>query len=67
MDIRTGLAPGEVEATEGTELADVVPFVIGTGHGLYAPTTLQLEGKKAMDATLFMHGAPGFAGSVLGK
>jgi methionyl-tRNA formyltransferase len=66
IDIHTDLAPGEVDATEGTEMADVVPFVIGTGRGLYAPTRLQLAGKKAVDAVDFIHGAPGFVGSVLG-
>ncbi|MBN1563423.1 MAG: methionyl-tRNA formyltransferase [Anaerolineae bacterium] len=67
IDIHSGLAPGEVEDTEGTEMGDVVPFAIGTGDGLFAPTRLQLEGRTAIEATEFMRGAPGFAGSVLGN
>ncbi len=66
IDIHSDLTPGEVQDTEGTEMADVVPFVIGTGRGLFAPTRVQLEGKKAIEAADFVHGAPGFAGSVLG-
>lgn len=65
IDIHSTLTPGEVSDTKDTEMADMVPFAIGTGSGLYAPTMLQLAGRKAMDATAFANGAPGFIGDVL--
>jgi len=60
------LSPGQVADTRGTDLAEQVPFVIGTGRGLYAPTRLQLAGRQPVDAADFVRGAPGFVGSTLG-
>ncbi len=61
------LMPGEVRDTRGTPLEQTAPLVIGSGKGVYAPTQLQLEGRRAADASAFLNGAPDFAYSVLGN
>jgi len=43
-----------------------VPYVVGTGKGVYVPTRLQLAGRQPVDAAEFLHGAPTFMGSTLG-
>ena len=52
--------PGEV-----ISLGEQAPCAIGTGNGLYIPHTLQLAGRKPMDAEAFVNGAPDFVGSTL--
>ncbi len=56
-----GLAPGEVTATD----PDAV-LVVGTGEGRYAPTRLQLAGRKAMAVSDFLNGFGQIDGARLG-
>ncbi|MBN2306353.1 MAG: methionyl-tRNA formyltransferase [Anaerolineae bacterium] len=60
-----GIAPGQVRPAEETPLAGDAPFGIGTGRGLYIPTRLQLEGRKAVSALDFINGLPDFLGGTL--
>lgn len=60
VDVSTTLAPGEVRPAQDTPLAGDAPLGIGTGRGLYVPTRLQIEGRKAVSAAEFVRGAPGF-------
>lgn len=53
------LEPGQVAAHSGC------PIVIGTGSGLYAPTELQIGGKKRLAAVDFCNGNREFIGAVL--
>ncbi len=53
-------APGEVVAHEGT-------CAIGTGHNLYAPTEVQMEGKKRVSIADFLRGYPEFVGATLNR
>ena len=55
-----GIAPGVVTASGG------VPIAIGTGDGLLAAHTLQLEGRRAADAADLARGYPGLVGARLG-
>ena len=55
-----GVAPGVVTASGG------VPIAIGTGDGLLAAHTLQLEGRRAADAGDLVRGYPGLVGARLG-
>jgi len=57
-EVREDVAPGEVVWHENTG-------AIGTGHGLYCPTELQLEGKKRVAAADFFRGYPEFVGATL--
>jgi hypothetical protein len=41
--------------------------VIGTGKWAYAPIQLQLAGRQAMEASVFLNGAAGLIGSQLGE
>lgn len=60
-----GAAPGEVVDLRGTRLDDVGVLAIGTGQGIYAPSTLQLAGRTAQDVSVFLNGAPDFIGARL--
>ena len=55
-----GVAPGVVTASGG------VPIAIGTGDGLLAAHTLQLEGRRPADAGDLLRGYPGLVGARLG-
>jgi methionyl-tRNA formyltransferase len=57
-DVREDVAPGQVIWHNNT-------LAIGTGHGLYVPTELQLEGKKRVAATDFVRGYAEFVGATL--
>ena len=57
--IRGRAAPGQV-------IAHADGLAIGTGEGLYLPTSLQLEGKRATDAAAFVRGYGAIVGSTLG-
>ncbi len=61
-----GIAPGVVHDTRSASLGKAAPFVIGTGQGVYVPTRLQIEGRGALDAEIFLNGAGGFLGATLG-
>ena len=52
--------PGEVVSLETT-------LGVNTGKGILVPKTMQLEGKKSMDAPEFLNGHKNFIGSILGK
>ncbi len=67
LPVDLDVEPGEVASTQGTELAKIVPLVIGTGRHVYAPTQLQLAGRQAVGAADFLNGVPGFVGSKLGS
>jgi len=66
LPVELGLEPGQVAATQGTELATSVPLVIGTGRHVYTPTQLQLAGRQPVGAADFLNGNPDFIGSTLG-
>lgn len=57
-DVREDVAPGQVIWHNNT-------VAIGTGHGLYCPTEIQLEGKKRVAATDFVRGYAEFIGATL--
>ena len=67
LDAELALAPGETRDIRSTRLGKTAPLIVGTTQGLYAPTRLQLAGKRPADAAAFLNGAPDFAGSVLGS
>lgn len=54
--------PGQVSLKSG-----VAPLVIGTGEGLYAPTMLQMAGRKAMTAADVVNGFAQMDGVILGE
>ena len=54
-----GVAPGVVMASNN------IPIAIGTGEGLLAAHTLQLEGRRAADAGDLARGYPGLVGARL--
>lgn len=56
------LLPGQVSLKSG-----VAPLVIGTGEGLYAPTMLQMAGRKAMTAADVVNGFAQMDGVILGE
>ncbi|MCH7736944.1 MAG: methionyl-tRNA formyltransferase [Chloroflexi bacterium] len=56
-----GTAPGTVVETSDAD----APAAVSTRLGLLGLKTIQLEGKRAMDAGDFLHGAPGFIGAQL--
>ena len=55
-----GAEPGLVTVADGADIA------IGTGQGLLAAHTLQLEGRRPADASDFLRGYPQFMGALLG-
>ncbi len=55
-----GAEPGLVTIADGADIA------IGTGQGLLAAHTLQLEGRRPADASDFLRGYPQFMGARLG-
>lgn len=55
-----GAEPGLVTVADGVTIA------IGTGQGLLAAHTLQLEGRRPADASDFLRGYPQFMGALLG-
>jgi methionyl-tRNA formyltransferase len=55
------LAPGTVAAGKGSH-----PIWIGTGEGIYAPSLLQLAGKKQVSAADFLNGGAELINSKLG-
>lgn len=55
---RGRLAPGEVAELDGR-------VAIGTGEDVFAPTEVQLAGKKRTDIESFINGYPDFVGSQL--
>jgi len=55
------VSPGRVNADEDLRQ------VIGTGDGLFAPTQLQLEGKKRLSAADFLNGNRETIGAALGE
>ena len=55
-----GAEPGLVTVADGAAIA------IGTGQGLLAAHTLQLEGRRPADASDFLRGYPQFMGARLG-
>lgn len=65
LAVDLGVPAGMVADTRGTPLTVAAPFVIGTGKWAYAPIQLQLAGRQAMEATVFLNGAAGLIGSVL--
>lgn len=58
LDTSIAAQPGEV-------LRHSMGIVVGTGHGLLRLESVQLAGKRAMDADDFARGARGFIGSRL--
>lgn len=54
------LQPGEVSTQD-----DDAPLVIGTGDGRYAPSRLQLEGRKAIGVVDFLNGVSEIHGVIL--
>ncbi len=54
-------------AQPGEVLADPMGVAVGTGEGLLRLKTVQLAGKRAMDAAKFARGARGFVGSIMTK
>lgn len=56
---------GTAKAGEVVALAERAGFGIGTGDGLLAVLTVQLEGKRAMPASEFLRGQRDFIGAVL--
>ena len=58
--------PGCVIAAHDLNAPLTTPFAVSTGKGLFAPTRVQIEGRGAVDAAAFTHGAPGFIGAQLG-
>lgn len=52
------LAVGQVGELEGR-------IAIGTGHGIFLPTVVQLAGKKRTDIDSFINGYPDFVGAIL--
>ena len=56
------LAPGQVAAGKGAH-----PIYIGTGEGIFAPTALQLAGKKQVSAADFLNGNADLTGATLGE
>jgi len=56
-----GLPPGKVAKGEREH-----PLYIGTGAGVFAPSSLQLEGKKALPAADFLNGNADILGAILG-
>jgi methionyl-tRNA formyltransferase len=61
-----GIAPGVVRDTHDADMEQASPFVIGTGKGVYVPTRLQIEGRGALEADIFLNGAAGLLGATLG-
>ena len=59
------VAPGRIEQIRTPQGQDI-PFVVGTGKGVYAPVRLQLAGRQPVDAAEFLNGAPDLIGSALG-
>ena len=59
------VAPGRIEQIRTPQGKDI-PFVVGTGKGVYAPVRLQLAGRQPVDAAEFLNGAPDLIGSALG-
>lgn len=54
------------EATPGTVAVEDKRLFVTTGEGILEITTLQLEGKPAMDANSFLNGHPEIQGTKLG-
>ncbi|MCB9435973.1 MAG: methionyl-tRNA formyltransferase [Anaerolineales bacterium] len=54
--------PGQVSLKSG-----MAPLVIGTSEGLYAPTMLQMAGRKAMTAADVVNGFAQMDGVILGE
>jgi methionyl-tRNA formyltransferase len=53
--------PGKVlRLSDGT-------IAVGTGNGLYAPSSVQLAGRPAVAVSAFVNGHSTFVGSVLGS
>lgn len=57
--VEGSLKPGVVGTNSGH------PLIVGTGYGLYAPTELQLEGKKRLSAADFLNGNREIIGASL--
>jgi methionyl-tRNA formyltransferase len=53
------MPPGKIDAGRDH------PLVIGTGDGLFAATTLQLEGKKRLSAADFLNGNRDIVGALM--
>jgi methionyl-tRNA formyltransferase len=64
--ITNRVKPGRVAQIPVPGARGEVPFVVGTGSGVYIPTQLQLAGRQPVDAAGFLNGAPNFIGSTLG-
>jgi methionyl-tRNA formyltransferase len=58
--------PTEGRAPIGRVVMAADGVVIGTGDGLYLPSTLQLAGGKPLSVADFVNGYPDFMGAVLG-
>lgn len=61
--LEAAVLPGA--AVPGLVVATPAGPAIGTGEGLLLLKLVQPAGKRAMEARAFLHGAPGFVGSVL--
>ena len=68
VDVAAPPAPGETDSIPGTVVGledPGVPCGVVTGEGVLGLRSVQLEGRRASDASDFLRGHPSFLGSVL--
>ena len=58
-------APADLKSGEVRLNTDLAPLIIGTAEGCYAPSQLQLEGRKALDITDFVNVMGQIDGAIL--